>query len=99
MGTPGNTNYPFLGGDPSGTYPRPWSLIINGVGCAIYQADENGIIESNSETGRQATVVFQCYWNQRADLIAGLLGKIDYAGGAISRTDPFGFPVTANDRN
>src|SRR5208282_642838 len=74
MGTPGNTNYPFLGGDPTSTYPRDWTLQIGGVPCGIFLDEGDAVTESNQETGRAATVILQCYWNQRQQAIAGLLG-------------------------
>jgi hypothetical protein len=83
-------------------FPRPdWLLTINEVQCAIYlgaDGTSGGIREANSETGRTATVVFQCYWEDRLDLIAGLVGTVDYVGGSITRTQPFVLPVTTADQ-
>src|SRR5260221_302526 len=69
-------------------FPKEWTLKINGVQCAIYQGEsgfEGGITESNTEQGRAATVVFQCYWRDRIKLMTGLLGTVDYIGGQVAR--------------
>jgi hypothetical protein len=98
MGKPDDTNYPWLGGDPTFTYDKNWQLEIGGVKCAIYQADGDGIIERNDESGRTATVRFICKWNERLDFLAGLLGTVDYSSGAITRQSPFSYPVTDGDQ-
>jgi len=99
MGTPDNNNFPWLGGDPTSTFPKEWTLMIGGVGCGIFMDEGDGIAESNQETGRAATVIFQCYWNQRQQLIAGLLGTVFYDGTKINRSDPFQYPFSTYDQN
>src|SRR5271157_2632400 len=104
MGSPNLGNFPWLGGDPSLTFPKNWTLLINGIPCGIYQAEDNGIVESNSETGRSATVVFQIYWFQRIQFIAALLGTSNYVLGvlepnSIVRTPPAIYPVSALDQD
>lgn len=52
--------------------------VINGVPCTIYlgpDADQ-GITESYAEDGPKATVILQCFWDARHDLMDGLRGGI-----------------------
>ncbi len=88
--------------DPKDDFPKPnWTLEINSIRCAIYQGPsgtEGGLNESNSTEGRTASVVFQCYWDDRLDLIAGLIGTVDYVDGTIIRTKPFSYPVADRDK-
>lgn len=97
MGKPNDTNYPWLGGDPTDTFSKDWKLKINKIPCAIYQAEGDGIIERNDESGRTATVQLICNWNKRIEMISALLGTVDYADGKIVRQDPFSYPVGPND--
>lgn len=83
-------------------YEKDWLLEINGVGCNIY-VDEDGqqghLIERHMENGREATVLFICPWAQRLDLVAGLVGTVDYNGETIERTPPFAYPLSEYDEN
>jgi hypothetical protein len=77
-------------------------LNINGVPCGIYLGENGGEgygvqQGTDDQGGRRATVYFHCYYQDLNDLIAGLVGTVDYVGGAIVRNDPFSFPVSAND--
>ncbi len=94
-----NSNYPNLGGDPTDTFPKAWTLHIGDIYCGIYQADGNGITESNEETGRCATVVLQCNWNERQQLIEGLIGSVYYDGTTIQRLDPAQYPFSTSDQS
>jgi hypothetical protein len=83
-------------------FSKNWQLRIGGVPCNIYDGPnpENpgaGITESNGPDGRHATVNFLCYWEDRLDLVAGLVGTVDYVGGSIVRQDPFAYPMAARD--
>jgi hypothetical protein len=81
-------------------FSKNWLLEINGVPCNIYLGDNAtgyGITESNAPDGYQATVYFQCYWDDRMDLIAGLVGTVKYQGNTIIRTDPFAYPLSNQD--
>lgn len=87
--------------DPTSDFPKSWLLNINGVQCGVYLGPDGtsgGITQTVGEQGRTATVVFQCYWEDLNDLIAGLVGTVDYIGGTITRTEPFGFPLTTADQ-
>lgn len=97
MGTPNNTQFPWLGGDPTSTYPKDWQLTIGGVKCAVYHAEGDAIIEYNLESGRGARVQFICNWNERIDFMAGLLGTVDYVDGQIIRQNPWAYPVSLPD--
>ncbi len=88
--------------EPQEDFPKPnWVLEINHVRCAIYMGPsgtEGGLSEANPTEGRTASVVFQCYWDDRLDLIAGLIGTVDYVGGTIVRTEPFSYPLSERDK-
>jgi hypothetical protein len=87
--------------DPKDAFPKPnWILEINHVRCSIYMGPsgtEGGLNEANPTEGRTASVVFQCYWDDRLDLIAGLIGTVDYFSGRIERKEPFSYPVAMRD--
>lgn len=80
-------------------YPKNWLLDINGCPCNIYlgSSEADAWREQYPETGRQATIKFICYWQDRLYFVAGLLGTVNYLGGTIVRTDPFTLPVAAVD--
>lgn len=83
--------------------PNYWNplLTINGVPCNIWTGDDGQqghLAESTTlEGGRKSTVRFRCDWYDRDDLIAGLIGTVDYVGGSIVRTPPFTYPRRPND--
>jgi hypothetical protein len=76
-----------------------WVLEIGGVPCGIYLGPDGtlGPTESCTAQGRTATVTFQCLWNDRQPLIAGLVGVVGYDHGNILRTPPFEYPFGQDD--
>jgi len=78
-----------------------WLLNINGVDCNIYTGPtgEDGHLteRSSPDQGRGALVKFKCDWQDRNDLLAGLVGTVDYKGGTISRTPPYFYPTAPRD--
>ncbi len=84
-------------------YPKPnWQLEINGVTCSIYLSEDGqsaAINESFPPEGRHVTVTFHCYWEDRNDLVQGLLGTVDYDGTTVIRTAPFSIPLADRDNN
>jgi hypothetical protein len=84
-------------------FPKPnWLLSINSVQCAIYLGPNPdtpgyGIREGNPQDGRTANVSFICYWDDRMDLVRGLIGDVDYQGGTVVRMDPFAYPLAQNE--
>ena len=69
-----------------------WLLEISGVDCNIYTGptgEDGHLVEKTSpDQGRSAFVRFKCNWQDRNDLLAGLVGTVDYVGGTIARTPP-----------
>ncbi len=86
--------------DIPGEFAKNWQLRIGGVPCCVYLGPDgrDGPSESNGPEGRRAAVAFQCYWEDRLDLIAGLVGTVDYVGGTIARQDPFAYPLASRDQ-
>jgi hypothetical protein len=87
--------------DFSQEFPKPWSFAINDVPCAIYHGENDeghGLSESYGYDGRRAIVNFICYWDDRLDLIAGLVGTVDYVAGTIVRKEPFAYPLADRDQ-
>lgn len=78
-------------------FTKDWQLRINSVPCNIYLGDGGGITESNGPDGRRATVPFICYWEDRLDLVQGLIGDVDYVGNTVVRLDPFAYPLADRD--
>ncbi len=81
-------------------FPKDFPLLINQIPCAIYFGDGAGgygISEAITPEGRSVTVYFQCYWDDRMDLVAGLVGVVDYQGGSILRIDPLIYPLADQD--
>jgi hypothetical protein len=76
-----------------------WILKIGGVPCGIYLGPDGtrGPTETCTAQGRTATVTFQCRWNDRQPLIAGLVGVVGYNRGNILRTPPFEYPFGQDD--
>lgn len=86
--------------DFSADFPKNWNLSINGILCGIYVGPDGnsyGISEGHGPDGRRATVYFQCFWDDREDLVAGLLGTVDYQGNTIIRNDPTAYPLANRD--
>jgi len=89
-------------GDPG---PNPnmdnWLLNIGGVDCNIYTGptgEDGHLVEKTSpDQGRSAFVRFRCDWQDRNDLLAGLVGTVDYVGGSITRTNPHFYPIADRD--
>lgn len=69
-------------------------LTINGVECGIVA--DSGVREAQPETGAEATVVFQCPYHQRYDLVRGLLPKAVATNDIFVRTIPFAYPPSPN---
>ena len=78
-------------------FTKNWQLNINGVSCNIFLGEGGGISESNGPEGRRAIVHFICYWEDRLDLVQGLIGDVDYVGNTITRIDPFAYPLASRD--
>ena len=78
-----------------------WLLEINGVECNIYTGptgEDGHLTEKTSpDQGRSAMVRFKCNWQDRNDLMAGLLGTVSYEGGTITRTEPYFYPTAPRD--
>ena len=90
------------GNDDGAEYEKDWLLEINGVGCNIYTGEDGQqghLTERHPEGGREATVVFICGWADRLDLVAGLVGTVDYDGETIQRTPPFAYPLASSDED
>lgn len=90
-------------GDPSADFEKNWNITINDVLCGVYLGPSPetpgsyGITEAFDHEGAKATVWFICKWNDRLDLVQGLLGDVDYIGGTIVRQDPFVLPLAPAD--
>lgn len=69
-------------------------LTINGVSAGI--VIDSGVRESQPESGAEATVVFQCTYSQRYDLVKGLLPRAYVSGTSIIRVKPYAYPPSPN---
>jgi hypothetical protein len=87
--------------DDTNPYMDNWLLSINGVDCNIYTGptgEDGHLVErTSSDQGRSALVRFKCNWQDRNDLLAGLVGTVDYVGGSIKRTNPDFYPTADRD--
>jgi hypothetical protein len=72
-------------------------VTINDIECTFFlgaDGDQGGIEENYSlESGPEARCMFKCAWEDRSQLIRGLLGTVGYANGTVSRTPPFAYPL------
>lgn len=76
-------------------------LTIGDAPCNLYTGDDGQqghLVEGTGPDGPKYTVQFICDWPERNNLIAGLVGTVDYQGGAIVRTAPFFYPVSSYDQ-
>lgn len=91
---------PFIAA--ANTTQKNFLLTLNAVPFGIYLGPDGGqgygLQEGTDEQGgRRATVWFHCYWQDRWDLIAFLVGGVDYVGGTIVRDDPYTYPTSNID--
>lgn len=68
-------------------------LTINGVVCGIHS--DSGVVEGQPDSGPEATVVYQCPYSQRYDLLKGLMPQAYYSGGFV-RPMPHAYPPSPN---
>jgi hypothetical protein len=79
---------------------KNWLLNINGAPCNLFtgrDGESPPIAEGSPESGRGGTAKFVCAWEDRNQLLAGLVGTVSYVGGTIVRTPPFSWPTAAVD--
>src|SRR4051812_42667181 len=78
-----------------------WLLEIDGVDCNLFTGatgQDGHLLERTSpDQGRSAFVRYKCYWEDRNDLLAALVGTVDYAGGTIVRPPPHYYPTAPRD--
>jgi hypothetical protein len=70
------------------------TLLINGVETTIVA--DSGVREAQPETGAEATVVFQCAYSRRYDLVRGLLPRAVATNDIFVRTIPYPYPPSPN---
>src|SRR6185312_12695513 len=78
-------------------FPKNWDLTLNGVSYGVFVGDneEAGIVDATGHGGPSSTINLICMWDDRWDLIAGLVGTVDYVGNTIVRTPPATYPWSA----